>query len=102
LAALTLVLISRFILPESYLLTILAPFGEESLWPGSGLMSCWNGAFASFLLPKYYNPETQAEPKRNILCVSENDFSSKILQVGCLANPPEMLTARSVPDDAES
>ncbi len=53
---------------------------------------------ASLLLPKHYKPETEAEPKRNIFCVIENDFSSKILQVSYLINPPAVPTAMPVPD----
>jgi hypothetical protein len=62
-------------------------FGEESLWPASGLMSQWKRPFAGFVLPKYCESKAEAEPKRNILCVPQNDFSSKILQVG-FTNPP--------------
>jgi hypothetical protein len=57
-------------------------FGEESLGPDPGLMSYWKRAFASSLLPECCEFKAQAEPKRNIICVLEHDFSSKFLQAG--------------------
>jgi hypothetical protein len=56
------------------------PFREESLWPGVCLMTERKPAFARSLLPKCCDVETKAEPKRNIVGVFENDFSSKIQQ----------------------
>jgi hypothetical protein len=38
--------------------------------------------FPGFLLGNHRDPETKAEPKRNINCVAENDFSPKMLQIG--------------------
>jgi hypothetical protein len=73
--------------PELILFTALMAFGEESLWPASGLMSQSKGPFAGFVLPTYCESKAEAEPKRNILCVPQNDFSSKFLQVG-FTNPP--------------
>jgi hypothetical protein len=67
--------------PEFIFVTALAPLGEESLWHGSGLMSCWKDAFACSMLPKRCNPKTDTEPKRNVLCVPQHDFSSKILHL---------------------
>jgi hypothetical protein len=71
---------ARLILARSYFLTVLAPFWEESFWPGFDLMIQANRVFANCLLPKYCESKTKAEPKRNVGYVPENDFSSKILQ----------------------
>ena len=56
------------------------PFREESLWPGVCLMTYREFAFARLLLPKCCEAGAKAEPKRNIVSVFENDFSSKIQQ----------------------
>jgi hypothetical protein len=37
-------------------------------------MSQWQAAFAGFRLPNRCHPKAQAEPKRNILRILENDF----------------------------
>jgi len=63
-------LLLALILPGFDFLTVLASFREESLWADSGLMSRWKCAFARFLLPKCCDPQTNAEPKRNIPGVS--------------------------------
>src|SRR5882724_603893 len=63
-------LVLALILAGIDLLTVLASFGEESLWPDSGLMSYRICAFAWFLLPKCCEPQANTEPKRNIPCVS--------------------------------
>lgn len=65
-------------------------------------MTCQKGTVAGILLPKHCDSEAEAEPKRNIICVAENDFSSKILQVGYLIDAPWILTAMPVPDDTKS
>jgi len=44
-------------------------------------MTCRKIKFTGFLALKHCNPETEAEPKRNISCVAQNDFSPKMLQV---------------------
>jgi hypothetical protein len=73
------------------------PFREESLWPGFCLMSYRKPAFARYLLPESYEARAKAEPKRNIVSVFQNDFSSKIQQA-LLAKPPGRFTATRVPD----
>lgn len=73
------------------------PFREESLWPGFCLMSYRKPAFAHSLLPECYETRAKAEPKRNIVSVFENDFSSKIQQAG-LAKPPRTSIAMPVPE----
>jgi hypothetical protein len=45
-------------------------------------------AFTQLACLRRYNRKTEAEPKRNISCVAENDFSPKRLQVGN-REPPE-------------
>jgi hypothetical protein len=56
------------------------PIREESLWLGFYWMSSRKPAFARSLLPKGCDARAKAEPKRNIVSVFENDFSSKIQQ----------------------
>ena len=70
-----------FVIPEINLPTVLAPIGEEGLWPDSGLMNRWRHKFTGFLLPKCCEPGAEAEPKRNLICVPENDFTPKFLPV---------------------
>ena len=60
-------------------------------------MSYRKPAFAHSLLPKCYEARAKAEPKRNIVCVFKNDFSSQIQQA-LLATPPCGFTATRVPD----
>jgi len=45
-------------------------------------MTCAKVAFAALPALNHCNPKTEAEPKRNITCVTKNDFSAKMLQVG--------------------
>jgi hypothetical protein len=73
--------------PLVVFLTALTSPGEESLWPGQNLMSHETAAFARFLLPKSCKPKAKAEPKRNIVLVRKNDFSSKFFQA-VMINPP--------------
>ena len=49
-------------------------------------MNHLRGAFAISLLPNYCEPHYEAEPKRNIPSVFQDDFSSNILQLSDLAN----------------
>jgi hypothetical protein len=76
-----LIVTTRFIRTGIDVLTVSAPFGEECLWPDWRLMSQWRAAFALSRLPKHCDPESKAEPKRNIALVRQNDFSSQFLQV---------------------
>lgn len=46
-----------------------APFGEESFWPGWGLMSHLKRAFAGLVLPARYDAKAETEPKHNIVRV---------------------------------
>ena len=73
------------------------PFWEESLWPGFCLMSYRKPAFAHSFLPKGNEARAKAEPKRNIVYVFKNDFSSQIQQAR-LAKPPCGFIATRVPD----
>jgi len=59
-------------------------------------MSYRRAAFAVSLLPNYCEPHGEAEPKRNIPPVFQDDFSSNILQRG-YGKPPRWNVARLVP-----
>ena len=72
----------RVVVPGFYLFVVARPFREESLWSDSRLMTRRKVAVAVFPPLKHCNTKTAAEPKRNIIRVAENDFSSKMLQVG--------------------
>lgn len=72
----------RVVVPGFYLFIVARPFREESLWSDSRLMTRRKVAVAAFPRLKNCNTKTETEPKRNIIRVAENDFSSKMLQVG--------------------
>jgi len=59
-------------------------------------MSYRRAAFAVSLLPNYCEPHGEAEPKRNIPPVFQDDFSSNILQRG-YGKPPRWNVAKLVP-----
>lgn len=70
------------VLAGLYLFIAVRPFREESLWSESRLMTWRKAAFAGPPRLKRCNTKTKAEPKRNITSVAEDDFSSKMLQIG--------------------
>jgi hypothetical protein len=55
-------------------------FGEESFWFDVHLMNCPSARFARPRLLKHCEPKTEAEPNPDMILISEDDFSPKILQ----------------------